>query len=77
MSDVKELVDQYAQEKAQLRQQMEYIGRLITEVVYLNMNEKQEIRIPGKEKKKAEKYGLQIKNLKTSTVLKLIERKEE
>ena len=77
MTDVKHLVDEYAQENAVLRQQIEYIGQLLTEVCFIHMNEKREVRVPGKEKKKAEKYSLEVKQLKTSTVLKLVEQDKE
>lgn len=77
MSEMKILIDQYAAENAMLRQQIDYIGTLLKEIVFIHQDNKGEVRVPGKNKKIAEKYGLSIKQLKTSTILKVIEQKEE
>lgn len=74
MSDVKAIIDQYAAENAALRQQMEYIGNLMISLVLKACDDKMEVRIPGKDQKKADKYALNIRQLKTSTVFKLEEK---
>lgn len=77
MSDVKELIDQYAAENNAAKQQIQGLLKLLRDITVMYQNDKGEIRIPGKVRKQADGFGLEIKPLKTSVVLKLTKKIEE
>lgn len=77
MSETKQLIDEYAAENAALKQQMALRDQMIIEMVYIFRDDKNQVRIPGKIRKQAEGHSLQLKQLKTSTVLTLTEDTKE
>lgn len=77
MSDVKELVDQYVLENQQLKVQVEQLLVLVRDLTVMYKDEKGVVRLPGKIRKQADKFNLEIKQLKTSVVLRVKEKTEE
>lgn len=77
MSDVKELIDQYAAENSALRQQTENLLLLIRSLAFMHKDTKGQVRISGKVQNQADKFALEIKQLKTSVVLTVKEKTEE
>ncbi len=77
MSDVKQLIDQYAAENQQLRQQAEGLLLLVRDMTVMFKDNKNQVRIPGKIRQQADKFGLDINSLKTSVVLTLKVKTEE
>lgn len=76
MSDVKEIIDQYAAENQALRQQAEQLMLMLRAVVVQNKDQKSQVRISKKLQNEADKYALEIKQLKTSIVLTAKEKPE-
>ncbi len=77
MSDIKELIDVYAAENQVLKQQIESLMSLIRDLTVLHKDEKGVVRLSGKIRKQAEKFGLEIKLLKTSVVLTVKEKTDD
>jgi len=77
MAEVKALIDEYAAENQELKQQAEQLFVLLRDIVVMFGDAKDEIRITRKSRDKANKYALEVRQLKTSIVLKVKERKEE
>ena len=77
MSEVKDLVDQYAAENQALKIQAEQLLVMVRDLTVMYMNDKGEVRVTGKVRTQADKYGLEIKQLKTSIVLKVKEKMKE
>lgn len=71
MSDMKNVIDEYAAENAALRQQMEWMGALLTDVVLINQDSKGQVRVPGKTRNQSKNFNLDIKQLKASVVITL------
>lgn len=71
MSETKNIIDEYAVENAGLKQQVENLLMTLRDAVFVAQDEKGQLRVPGSTRKKAEKFGLEIKQLKTSVVLTL------
>jgi len=77
MSDVKDLIDQYADENRDLKVQMEALFTILRDVVVLLGGTKGEIRIVQKNRDRADKYALEVKQLKTAIVLQVKEKTED